>query len=102
MTSLSSPTKNGQKKDVFIQGIIFPTQAHKLNENCLNYIFTTFFCHINDIAMFNLVCKDWYKFLSENIYLCKKISLKKQFPRGAHVTCLRCAEMGKTAKCVAT
>ena len=40
--------------------------------------------------------------LSENIYLCKKISLRKQFPRGAHVTCLRCAEMGKTAKCVAT
>ena len=78
MTSLSSPTKNGQKKDVFIQGIIFPTQAHKLNENCLNYIFTTFFCHINDIAMFNLVCKDWYKFLSENIYLWKLL-LQKHF-----------------------
>ena len=46
-------------------------------KNCLNYIFTTFFCHINDIAMFNLVCKDWYKFL-KNIYLWKLL-LQKHF-----------------------
>ena len=63
-----------QKEKKIEKNIIF----QKLNESCINYVFTTYLCHIDDIVICNLVCKSWHIFLSYNSYLWK-VLLQKHF-----------------------
>lgn len=63
--------KQEEKK---IENIIFKL----LNETLVNYVFTTYLCHIDDIVICNLVCKSWHMFLSDNFYLWKLL-LQKHF-----------------------